>query len=73
MDLTDRDGSAPLSLAVARELMQHPKVIEVKDWLLAKRAPAQNGDADRFLDQELIESTEWSLERTLAPKHSIHM
>lgn len=73
MDLTDRDGSAPLSLAVARELMQHPKVIEVKDWLLAKRAPAQDGGADRFLDQELIESTEWSLERTLAPKHSIHM
>jgi hypothetical protein len=72
-DLMEKKDHTQTGLAIARELMQYPRIVEVKDWLLARKHGADEKDADRLLDQGLIEGTEWHLRRTLAPKHSIHM
>lgn len=73
VDLMENKDGRQTELTIARELMQYPKVLEVKDWLLARKQDAEEKGADRVIDQALIEGTEWHLRRTLAPKHSIHM
>lgn len=61
------------TLQVAQRLMEHPKIIEVKDWILARNDQARPPAAQRYLDRALIEETVWSLQRVLAPKDSLHV
>ena len=62
-----------LDLKAVHRLMQYPKVVEVKDWLLAHKAHEGTVDSQVVIKEEFITETAWSLQRVLAPKHSIHL
>jgi hypothetical protein len=70
--LLAKDASA-LSLEDTRQIMQYPKVIEVKDWLLSQSMNNRQIKTEIFIEPEFISETDWSLKRILAPKHSIHL
>lgn len=70
--LTTEEDSRLTDLEITQRLMQHPRVIQVKDWLLTQQDLSIQA-SDRFLDRAFIDQTEWRLERILAPKHAIHL
>lgn len=58
-------------MTLVRELMQYPQVVRAKDTLIDKTKGLGEGDT-YFVDAEYIKNVEWRLQRSLAPKHSIH-
>jgi hypothetical protein len=62
-----------LSLKDVSDIMQYPKVVEVKDWLLSRKQEKEPNEVEVFIKKEFLGETDWSLKRVLAPKHSIHL
>ncbi len=57
--------------SMLRQLMAYPDVLRLKDALVKSSQPLLADE--RFkLDQNFFNSVSWGLQRTMAPKHSIH-
>lgn len=71
--LLAKEAAGQTPLQRMQHLMEYPKVIEVKDWLITQKPTSRNAATAKYIDQEFLDRTEWRLERILAPQHSIHM
>lgn len=71
--LSGTDDRAQSPLAMARQLMQHPKVVEVKEWLMARPLAGAREGQGPVVDEAFVDGTVWTLDRVLAPKHAIHL
>lgn len=59
------------AMSIVRVLMVYPKVVDLKTRLL-ENTQQLFASADLYLDNRFLSSVDWTLKRTLAPKHSIH-
>jgi hypothetical protein len=68
----DPSAAAPTDVTHLRRLQAYPEVVVVKDLVIEVTQDRLIDNEALFLDREFVRSRDWRLQRSLAPKHSIH-